>query len=215
MIDFIGNATVITGSGNALAADVSEFNADTRPATNYGLDTASHLYVFNPNTSGFDRVRSVGDNFDAYSQVGYGSIPVVPHGAKFNGTSWDRERTQNIFLTFKLTGSGTTSLYSAASGNYWRLMGYTIELTGDAGLGVGADVDLQFFENATALGIAHSVYIPSATSIQEAERLFQPVPLGNGLRGSVSGSTLNFNISAALTAGYVRVNVALCTGTSG
>lgn len=215
MIDFVGNGVTILPGNNSGGAGIIFANSDgLNPSLINALETAGFIYGYSPSRGTWDRLRATGDQYDAIASVAAGVLNVESRNLIYNGANWDRNRTQNIFVTAKITAAGSTALYTAAAGDYWRLMAYTIEFTGDAAPAATGDVDAQFFEGATALPIAHSIYCVAAGNTI-ADRTETSLKLGNGLLAAATGSTLNIDLSAALTTGYARVNVALCTGPAG
>lgn len=129
----------------------------------------------------------------------------------FNGATFDRQRTPSIFKTATATASGDTALWTPTSGKKFRLLKYSIWITADAATAGGADIDIVLRDATTATAQAFSVFVPAA-----AATLLGPgagtewIDLGNGQLSAVANNVLNINLSAALTAGKVRV---VCCGT--
>lgn len=117
-------------------------------------------------------------------------------------------RTQNIFKTITATASGDTAVWTPTTGKKFRLMAYSIELTAEATLGGAADLDITFKDAASVVGIAASFYIPAlaVTSIGFVGTGWRT--LGNGILSAAINQVLNVNLSAAITAGKLRINVA-------
>lgn len=130
-------------------------------------------------------------------------------GLAYNGAAWDRLRTATKFATATATASGDTAVATPAAGKKIRVLGYDITVTQDAATASGADVDILLRDATTALGYGFSCYCPAA-----AGTTFGPGAhtgwrlVGNGVLSAAANNVLNVNLSAALTAGKVRVNVA-------
>lgn len=135
------------------------------------------------------------------------SLYVAAHNAAFNGTSWERLRTANVFKTVTATASGDTAVWTPAAGKKFRLLGYTIEVTGEAATAGGARIEIVLRDNTTAIGCGSSVYVPNAGgTVMGAEYNSGQRTIGNGKLSAVADQILNVNLSAALSAGVVRVN---------
>lgn len=139
------------------------------------------------------------------------STPQIAADAmSYNGASWDRLRTPNVFKTATATASGDTALWTPTSGKKFRLMRYIIHVTGGATLAAGADLDIVLRDATTALNLGHSLYVPTAAGTALGGFSTGWINLGNGPLSAANNNVLNVNLSAALTAGKVRVT---CCGT--
>lgn len=135
---------------------------------------------------------------------------IAADGMAFNGASWDRLRTPTTFKTVTATGSGDTALWTPTSGKKFRLLRYLIQVTGAATLASGADLDIVLRDATTALGLGHSLYVPTSAGTTLGGWSTGWINLGNGPLSAAANNVLNVNLSAALTAGKVRVT---CCGT--
>ena len=123
----------------------------------------------------------------------------------FNGASWDRQRTPAIFKTVQATATGSTALWTPTAGKKFRLMKYCIMVTGNATLAAGAVLTVSLLDAAGQIGQQIDTFIPTAT-FSVAEDYISPwIDLGNGILSGAANNVLNVNLSAALTAGNVRV----------
>lgn len=133
----------------------------------------------------------------------------------YTGTVNDRVRVPNLARTATATVAGSTAIWAPATGNKFRLMRYKIDIPTDALQAVAGDIDIQFFDGATAMPIAETVYVPSALVAGTAGSWTSGwVDLGQGIASAAANNVLAINLSAALTASKVRVIVAGVEGTT-
>lgn len=120
--------------------------------------------------------------------------------------SWDRERTPTTFKTATATASGNTALWTPTSSKKFRLMRLLIEITGEAATSGGASIDVTLQDATSPIGIGFSVFVPG-TGVTTTESAVNSgwIDLGNGFLSAAANNVLNINLSAALTAGKVRV----------
>lgn len=116
-------------------------------------------------------------------------------------------RTPQVFKTVQATASGNTALWTPTSGKKFRLMRYRVQVTGNAATSGGAVVTISFQDSATGLPFAHDLFLPSTggTTMQGYDSGW--IDLGNGYLSTTANNVLNVNLSAALSAGNVRVQV--------
>lgn len=127
----------------------------------------------------------------------------------WDGAAWQYLRVPNIVKTATATASGDTSVWAPSTGKKFRLMRYQIQVTADAATSGGAVIDILLRDATTATGAAYSVYIPAVGGTafgNSANSMW--IDLGNGVLSATVNNVLNVNLSAALTAGKVRVVVA-------
>lgn len=114
----------------------------------------------------------------------------------------------NIFKTVQASASGNTAVWTPASGKKFRLTDLFIDLTENATLGVAGEVTISLQDGTTPMNIAFDVYIPSSGTPQVGAAFTTgQIELINGILSTTANNILNVNLSAALTAGHVRVNV--------
>lgn len=124
----------------------------------------------------------------------------------FNGTNYDRSRGANVFKTATATASGDTALWTPTTGKKFRLSGYMIQITADAALAAGADLDIVLRDSTTATAAAFSVFVPTVAGTTFGNTAGSGwVTFGNGMLSAAANNVLNINLSAALTSGKVRV----------
>jgi hypothetical protein len=137
------------------------------------------------------------------------SIPAaITYGVLYNGTNWNFPRTPTTFKAASATASGNTAVWTPTAGKKFRLMRYRIDVSAAAATSGGGTLDFFFQDSSTALGIGFSCYVPAA-SVTTA--VGAPTSgwcdMGNGFLSAAANNVLNINLSAALTAGAVRIVV--------
>lgn len=146
----------------------------------------------NPTSSGL--LETIGYNYGFYGGV---------------SNQWQRIRISNIIKTATATASGDTAVWTPTSGLKFRVMKYQIEVTADAATSGGADVDVVLRDATTAIGAGASIYCPAVAGTSFGNGYTTTWrDLGNGYVSTAANNVLNVNLSAALTSGKVRVNVA-------
>lgn len=117
-------------------------------------------------------------------------------------------RNPTVFKTVQATASGNTVVWTASTGNKWRLLGYRIELTSNASLASGAVLTIKFQDVTTDIAITHDVFVPTTAVTTVAGDAYDT---GNTLLGTFGilaaavTTSLNINLSASLATGNVRV----------
>src|SRR6267378_4017568 len=114
---------------------------------------------------------------------------------------------QMVTKTVAATASGSTALWTPAAGKKFHLLGYYIEVTGIATQAGSGILTIDLLDNATTLAQTHSVFVSATTPTTAVPDVlvFSSPPLGYGYLSSTVNNVLNVNLSAALTAGTVRV----------
>lgn len=120
------------------------------------------------------------------------------------GTGWVGAKSANVFKTTTATASGDTAVWTPASGKKFRLLGFQIDVTGQSTLAGAATLNIILREGTTAIGLGVSVYVPAAAVNTMNGFSSGFIPVGNGYLAAAD-AVLNVNLSAALTAGVVRV----------
>lgn len=133
------------------------------------------------------------------------AMPVAP--VAWNGAAFARVRVPNVFKTVTATASGDTAVWTPAAGKKFRLMRYFIGVTNDAAMTGGGDLDIVLRDATTALGVGHSLYVPATGGTGLGAYQSGWIDLGNGPLSAAANNALNINLSAALSAGKVRITV--------
>lgn len=147
---------------------------------------------------------------DATSSATVNTVTVAAAALVYNGTTLlTRLRTPIVFKTATATASGDTGVWTPTSGKKFRVMKYSIEVTGDAATSGGAVIDIVLRDATTAIGVGASVFVPLAGgTVFSAGYSTGWIDLGNGYISTATNAVLNVNLSATLTGGKVRVVVA-------
>jgi hypothetical protein len=114
-------------------------------------------------------------------------------------------RTPAVFKTVQATASGNTALWTPTSGTKFRVMKYMVVITGNASLASSGVLTIVFQDATTATAFAIDVYVPATGLAGGADFVSPWIDLGNGFLSATANNVLNVNLSAALTAGNVRV----------
>ena len=187
-------------------------NADAQaPVTLGALLALSRLEGFNG--ANFDRIRALADSADGQAPVGLGALLALSRLQSFDGTNWNRLRQANTFATKLVTALGSTAIYTPAAGLYYRMLGYTMELTENVSLAAAGLVTASLLDVAAATGIAHTWFAPAAalTTGQGTDPI-HPLAMGAGYKSAAAATALNANLSVALATGALNVTVALAVG---
>lgn len=124
----------------------------------------------------------------------------------FNGSTYDRERYPEIFKSATATASGNTTVWTPTSGKRYQLLKVQFFATADATLNTGAVLTVKLQDNTTDIGVSVPVYVPTTGGTALGGWSSGAIDLGKyGKRSSAINTTLNVNISAALTAGSIGV----------
>jgi hypothetical protein len=147
------------------------------------------------------------DNADAQATSATANKTVtLSRGAVFNGATFDRQRTTNIFKSATATAAGNTAIWTPTAGKKFRLMRVTMKLTNSATLATAGNLLAQLFDGAAGvIGIANNWFVGASGNAQHQSYNFD---LGNGYLSSAANNVLNANLSAALTAGLLSITVA-------
>ena len=118
-------------------------------------------------------------------------------------------RTPAIFKTAQATASGNTAVWTPTSGKKFRLMRFNISIPAQCKQSSGGILTITFQDSSTGINHAYDVFVPGTVDTISGED-FQSgwIDLGNGFLSAAANNVLNVNLSAALTAGNVRVNTA-------
>lgn len=164
------------------------------------------MWAYSPFDNGWIRATADYDSVDGRLSVGPGMISIT-HSALYNGATWDRVRLPAIFKTVTATAAGSTAVWTPTAGKKFRLMGYSITLTGNAVQGVAGNFEMVFLDAAAAVGAGHSEYVPGIALNTFGASGTGKIDFGNGILSALANNVLNINLSAALTGGECRVNV--------
>lgn len=198
------NATDETARGSRVLLVDAAGNAIVTGATPANTAPAGMLNIL----LGVQRASGAADALNSVAAANDGSsgngTPLVALAANV-GASYDKLRTPSVFKTATATVLNTTALWTPASGKKFRLMGGFLMLTGEAALAAPGDLEITLLDQAAAIGIGMSYYVP-ALAVNEAYAVV-PFNLGNGKLSATANNILNINLGTALAAGEVRASV--------
>jgi hypothetical protein len=104
-------------------------------------------------------------------------VEILNFESRFNGTTWDRVRTPNVFKTVSL-GAGTTetTIWTPTSGKKFRLMGFILT--------PGAATTLTFKDNTAGT----TIFVTRGTT--DVAIIVPAVALGNGILSGAADRVL-------------------------
>lgn len=217
--------TVQAPAGGEASIEITATEYNTPPPILFGASGADTRFLDPVGVSsngsvqtsiGFGANNAIESNINVCSQPASGggvSVPAVVTAGLSGGqgTATFLTRIPNIFKTAQATASGNTALWTPTSGKKFRLMRFMVQVTGNALTSGGAVITVSFQDSSSALNIAMDVFVPASTAFSNGDDFISPwVDLGNGFLSAAANNVLNVNLSAALTAGNVRVT---CCGT--
>jgi hypothetical protein len=117
--------------------------------------------------------------------------------------------TPTTFKTALATASGSTALWTPASGKKFRIMRFMIEVSANTSATTGAVVHVTLLDANTPTNLTHSLFAPtSAVTTTAGNALVTPwIDLGQGILSATANNVLNISLSAALATGTCRVLV--------
>lgn len=185
---------------------VSEFNATI------GL-VASNVSLVGNSFVGAD------DNQTTYLTPNSAGIPLLvtaglKWGGGFSGTpdavrkGYSSPRMPTVFKQASTAATGSTALWTPASNNKFRLLGYRVQVTGLAKAAAAADLKINLLDGAADIGQANYVTVQTTALTLDGNAYDSGwVNLGEfGVLSAAANNVLNLNLSFALTGGLVNVN---------
>jgi len=146
----------------------------------------------------------------------YASVNEARYGGSFTGTTdatrrgWSLARTSTVLRTVSTAAAGATAIWTPGTGNKFRLLQYDISVSGNAATAGGGVVTIKLQDAAADINVAFDVLLPNAATLVQGDAFVSPrIDLGTfGYLSTAVNQALTVNLSAALSAGNVRVNVA-------
>jgi hypothetical protein len=197
-----GNPLKIGGKYNSTAPTYAdgqrtELQSDTKGSIKTNLRSPNGTTDASINTLAADAVAT-----------SMGGLSTQAFEYRYNGATWDRQRSATIFKTITATASGDTALWTPTSGKKFRIMRYMVEITANAATSSGAEIDVVLRDNTTVTPAAFSVYVPAVAVTTAVGRNGSGwIDFGNGILSATINNVLNVNLSATLTSGKVRIVV--------
>lgn len=117
-------------------------------------------------------------------------------------------RTPSILKTAQVSATSTT-VWTPAAGKKFRLMGFSIVLSADATLATAGKTVLALVDNATAINMAFSFWVPAValTSVLGTTNPLNFSLPGNGYLSLGANNALNVTLSVALATGKFSINL--------
>lgn len=186
--------TAATTTGSAYVMQLTGFNAPL----NAGLGLSQKVVGSISPNDGFTPVSNAG--LQAHT-LSYG------YRGTYEGT-WDRLRTPTTYKQAICSGANNNAVWTPQSGRKFRLMRFSLTIPGHATIAAAGQLIMQFNDGPSAgMPIYYPVYLPSAAANAFGAWTTGWVDLGNGILSAAIDRVLNMNLSAAITNGWVHVNV--------
>jgi hypothetical protein len=137
-------------------------------------------------------------------------------GAAIGSGNMGTLRTPAIFKTAQATASGDNALWTPTAGKKFRLMRFKLQVTANAYIAARGVLTIKLRDGTTDMNLTHDVYLGQTALAADTNPQQLPmletgwIDLGNGFLSAAANNVLNINLSAALSAGNVRVT---CCGT--
>lgn len=116
-------------------------------------------------------------------------------------------READVFRQTTATANSNQTIWTPATGKRFRLLGYAIDVTGDANVASATHVTISLTDSGTLFGLSHSVYIPASGTVNGNLAQWAWDLGGIGYLSSTVGNSLQLLPATALTAGLIRVRV--------
>lgn len=175
--------------------------ASGAPVLSGGIDGTNARFLL-VDTSG--RLIAVGPAGAGAAVVG-NPIPI----GVIDGPNIQYLRIASTFKTVTATATGDTAVWTPTTGKKFRLLRFRIDLTANAAQSVAGLIEVIFRDATTAMPVGWSVFVPGAAGTTfTADATTGWCVLDNGILSATANNVLNINLSAALTAGEIRVQVA-------
>lgn len=137
------------------------------------------------------------------------------YGGKFSASAdairqgWSGARTPTVFRQVSTAATGSTALWTPATGNKFRVLRFRVSVTALAKAAVAADLVIDLFDAAVSMKVASVCTIPVAAAGNGVILDTGWIDLGAfGILSAAINQALNVNLSFALTGGLVNVQVA-------
>jgi hypothetical protein len=206
---------VVYTNGGTIQATFTLYATETSlPFVGFGIPLAQSIEPLGvlassnvPQIFGDNQANQNGAFFIAQNGSGFMQANVC---YLYNGSTWDRPRTPNIFKQATATASGSTALWTPTAGKKFRLMRFRVQVTGLAKAASSADLVITLLDSASDIGVGQVVTIPTTAGTTGNILDSAWIDLGNGRLSALANNVLNINLSFALIGGLVNVT---CCGT--
>jgi hypothetical protein len=163
-----------------------------------GLATGACLYIRDLNSTWSGAQGK--DNSDG---LGYQNALIA--GAMnygFNGISWDRIRSSNVFRSAEVTNAGDTAVWTPAVDSRFRLLAWRLSVAGT--IATAGTLAIQLLDSATVIARAGAnvgdTYPANDTQIGADYG-------AQGILSAAPDNVLNINLSVAMVTGAVYIDV--------
>ena len=121
--------------------------------------------------------------------------------------TWERQRTPTVFKAVNgVTATGSTAVWTPAAGKRFRLMGFTITVSGNAARAAGSSTIIGLLDVAAVIFQVNPFVPAAAATTMGADFVVTVLFPGNGYLSTAINQTLNVNLGGALTVGQVAVS---------
>jgi hypothetical protein len=126
-------------------------------------------------------------------------------GFAYNGATWDRLRTPNVFKRGGLNGAG--NVWTPASGKKFRLMRAYLYIGGGATMAAAAFNAITLTDGGTTIPLAgFDVYVPNAVPASPSPPIQIALDFGNGYLSTAANNILAV-VMSALATGFLDIGV--------
>lgn len=203
-------AAIVDGSGNVqqILGDTSGRMQVIGSAANGAAAVNNPIWV-----AGFDGANVQGARIQSANtdtQATLNGLSVNSQQQVYKSGAWGFAREPDLFATVETAANWSTAIVTSSVSKKLRLLAYQIMVTQDAATTSGADFVIKILDVAADLKLYMSLYVPAASVTTNAGMITTGwITLGKfGILMAATNTALNVNLSAALSAGKVRVNVA-------
>lgn len=174
--------------------------SDGNPTVAAGnLQTLAQLYGLNSGGT-FDRVRSGSSSADGLA-TSIGNLQTISESYAYNGATFDRVRIADVFKTVVATAGGNTAVWTPTSGKKFRLMGYTLSISGTM-TATGTNV-LQLTDGLSVTIAQHAATVTATTPTGDTQI---GCDFGQGYLSIAANNVLEVHLGTAMATGGVYVN---------
>jgi hypothetical protein len=172
-------------------------------------DTFKSIQLTQPNPDGPYVQQLVGAVSSSSGDDDSGKLVALNDSGQIDSSlisSDDPSVSANIFHTGQVVNVGTTGIWTPASGNSFRLLGYIVEVTPNASQMNGGVITVTLEDGSTSMPFAHDIFIPSTALKTYTCYRSGWIDLGSvGYLSIAANNVLGVKLTAALVTGNVRV----------
>lgn len=203
----LAKGMVFNGTAYDRVYSITDSIDNEAPLTKGLQGVMARLQGYNGSTGNFDRIKQRGNNLDNKTPENFGVIESNGYQHVFNGNSWERKRTANIWHSVTASVSGNTAVWTPTAGKRFRLMRVRISVVQDSTFAGGGTLTAALYDGATPIGLQDVSYIPASGVAVHPVFEFD---LDNGYLSQAVNQVLYINLSLTLASGAVVVSVGGC-----